>query len=126
MYKFTKKGGKMRQIINYIKSHKAQAITVITGALSLLVAINKDITMSAKTGLVITFVTVALSILLSIIQTGFSDETIRLIVRAIQIIQEIVANEREIENEENKEVVSSKRIVMLTEDEIKERLIEKD
>jgi ABC-type multidrug transport system fused ATPase/permease subunit len=126
MYKFTKKGGKMRQIINYIKSHKAQAITVITGALSLLVAINKDITMSAKTGLVITFVTVALSMLLSIIQTGFSDETIRLIVRAIQIIQEIVANEREIENEENKEVVSSKRIVMLTEDEIKERLIEKD
>jgi ABC-type multidrug transport system fused ATPase/permease subunit len=126
MYKFTKKGGKMRQIINYIKSHKAQAITVITGALSLLVAINKDITMSAKAGLVITFVTVALSILLSIIQTGFSDETIRLIVRAIQIIQEIVANEREIENEENKEVVSSKRIVMLTEDEIKERLIEKD
>jgi hypothetical protein len=82
--------------------------------------------MSAKAGLVITFVTVALSILLSIIQTGFSDETIRLIVRAIQIIQEIVANEREIENEENKEVVSSKRIVMLTEDEIKERLIEKD
>jgi hypothetical protein len=68
----------------------------------------------------------ALSMLLSIIQTGFSDETIRLIVRAIQIIQEIVANEREIENEENKEVVSSKRIVMLTEDEIKERLIEKD
>jgi ABC-type multidrug transport system fused ATPase/permease subunit len=126
MYKFTKKGGKMRQIINYIKSHKAQAITVITGALSLLVAINKDITMSAKAGLVITFVTVALSMLLSIIQTGFSDETIRLIVRAIQIIQEIVANEREIENEENKEVVSSKRIVMLTEDEIKERLIEKD
>jgi ABC-type multidrug transport system fused ATPase/permease subunit len=116
----------MRQIINYIKSHKAQAITVITGALSLLVAINKDITMSAKAGLVITFVTVALSMLLSIIQTGFSDETIRLIVRAIQIIQEIVANEREIENEENKEVVSSKRIVMLTEDEIKERLIEKD
>jgi ABC-type multidrug transport system fused ATPase/permease subunit len=126
MYKFTKKGGKMRQIINYIKSHKAQAITVITGALSLLVAINKDITMSAKAGLVITFVTVALSILLSIIQTGFSDETIRLIVRAIQIIQEIVANEREAENEKNKEVVSSKRIVMLTEDEIKERLIEKD
>jgi ABC-type multidrug transport system fused ATPase/permease subunit len=126
MYKFTKKGGKMRQIINYIKSHKAQAITVITGALSLLVAINKDITMSAKAGLVITFVTVALSMLLSIIQTGFSDETIRLIVRAIQIIQEIVANEREIENEENKEVVSSKRIVMLTENEIKERLIEKD
>jgi ABC-type multidrug transport system fused ATPase/permease subunit len=126
MYKFTKKGGKMRQIINYIKSHKAQAITVITGALSLLVAINKDITMSAKAGLVITFVTVALSMLLSIIQTGFSDETIHLIVRAIQIIQEIVANEREIENEENKEVVSSKRIVMLTEDEIKERLIEKD
>jgi ABC-type multidrug transport system fused ATPase/permease subunit len=116
----------MRQIINYIKSHKAQAITVITGALSLLVAINKDITMSAKAGLVITFATVALSMLLSIIQTGFSDETIRLIVRAIQIIQEIVANEREIENEENKEVVSSKRIVMLTEDEIKERLIEKD
>lgn len=123
MYKLTKKGGKMRQIINYIKSHKAQAITVITGALSLLVAINKDITMSAKAGLVITFATVALSMLLSIIQTGFSDETIRLIVRAIQIIQEIVANEREIEN---KEVVSSKRIVMLTEDEIKERLIEKD
>lgn len=126
MYRITKKGGKMRQIINYIKSHKAQAITVITGALSLLVAINKDITMSAKAGLVITFATVALSMLLSIIQTGFSDETIRLIVRAIQIIQEIVANEREIENEENKEVVSSKRIVMLTEDEIKERLIEKD
>lgn len=126
MYKVTKKGGKMRQIINYIKSHKAQAITVITGALSLLVAINKDITMSAKAGLVITFATVALSMLLSIIQTGFSDETIRLIVRAIQIIQEIVANEREVENEENKEVVSSKRIVMLTEDEIKERLIEKD
>lgn len=126
MYKLTKKGGKMRQIINYIKSHKAQAITVITGALSLLVAINKDITMSAKAGLVITFATVALSMLLSIIQTGFSDETIRLIVRAIQIIQEIVANEREVENEENKEVVSSKRIVMLTEDEIKERLIEKD
>lgn len=126
MYKITKKGGKMRQIINYIKSHKAQAITVITGALSLLVAINKDITMSAKAGLVITFATVALSMLLSIIQTGFSDETIRLIVRAIQIIQEIVANEREVENEENKEVVSSKRIVMLTEDEIKERLIEKD
>lgn len=117
----------MRQIINYIKSHKAQAITVITGALSLLVAINKDISMSAKAGLVITFATVALSMLLSIIQTGFSDETIRLIVRAIQIIQEIVANEREAENEEeNKEVVSSKRIVMLTEDEIKERLIEKD
>lgn len=126
MYKITKKGGKMRQIINYIKSHKAQAITVITGALSLLVAINKDISMSAKAGLVITFATVALSMLLSIIQTGFSDETIRLIVRAIQIIQEIVANEREVENEENKEVVSSKRIVMLTEDEIKERLIEKD
>lgn len=126
MYKITKKGGKMRQIINYIKSHKAQVITVITGALSLLVAINKDITMSAKAGLVITFATVALSMLLSIIQTGFSDETIRLIVRAIQIIQEIVANEREVENEENKEVVSSKRIVMLTEDEIKERLIEKD
>lgn len=126
MYKITKKGGKMRQIINYIKSHKAQVITVITGALSLLVAINKDITMSAKAGLVITFATVALSMLLSIIQTGFSDETIRLIVRAIQIIQEIVANEREVENEENKEVVSSKRIVMLTEDEIKERLFEKD
>lgn len=126
MYKITKKGGKMRQIINYIKSHKAQAITVITGALSLLVAINKDISMSAKAGLVITFATVALSMLLSIIQTGFSDETIKLIVRAIQIIQEIVANEREVENEENKEVVSSKRIVMLTEDEIKERLIEKD
>ena len=126
MYKITKKGGKMRQIINYIKSHKAQAITVITGALSLLVAINKDISMSTKAGLVITFATVALSMLLSIIQTGFSDETIRLIVRAIQIIQEIVANEREAENEENKEVVSSKRIVMLTEDEIKERLIEKD
>lgn len=126
MYKITKKGGKMRQIINYIKSHKAQAITVITGALSLLVAINKDISMSAKAGLVITLATVALSMLLSIIQTGFSDETIKLIVRAIQIIQEIVANEREVENEENKEVVSSKRIVMLTEDEIKERLIEKD
>lgn len=123
MYRFTKKGGKMRQIINYIKSHKAQAITVITGALSLLVAINKDISMSAKAGLVITFATVALSMLLSVIQTGFSDETIRLIVRAIQIIQEIVASDKE---DEDKEVVSSKRIVMLTEDEIKEKLIEKD
>lgn len=113
----------MEKIISYLKSHKAQIITLITGALSLLVAINKDITMSAKAGLVIAFATVALSMLLSVIQTGFSDETIRLIVRAIQIIQEIVASDRE---GEDKEVVSSKRIVMLTEDEIKEKLIEKD
>lgn len=113
----------MEKIINYIKSHKAQIITMITGMLSLLIAINKDISMSAKAGLVIALATVALSMLLSILQTGFSDETIRLIVRAIQIIQEIVAGGKE---EEDKEVVSSKRAVMLTEDEIKEKLIEKD
>ena len=113
----------MEKFISYIKSHKAQLITIITGALSLLVAINKDITMSTKAGLVITFMTVALSMLLSVIQSGFSDETIKLIVRAIQIIQEIVADARE---DEDKEVVASKRLAMLTEDEIKEKLIEKD
>lgn len=114
----------MEKFISYIKSHKAQLITIITGVLSLLVAINKDITMSAKAGLVITFMTVALSMLLSVIQNGFSDETIRLIVRAIQIIQEIVAEDRE--EDDDKEVAKSKRLVMLTEDEIKEKLIEKD
>lgn len=114
----------MEKFISYIKSHKAQLITIITGVLSLLVAINKDITMSAKAGLVITFMTVALSMLLSVIQSGFSDETIRLIVRAIQIIQEIVAEDRE--EDGDKEVAKSKRLVMLTEDEIKEKLIEKD
>lgn len=117
----------MEKIINYVKAHKAQIITIITGMLSLLVAINKDITMGAKAGLVITFMTVALSMLLSVIQTGFSDETIRLIVKAIQIIQEIVVNDARVEVEdENKEVVSSKGKIMLTEDEIKEKLIEKD
>ena len=108
------------KIKTFISEHKAQIITVITGIVSLLVAINTNITTSTKVGLGITFITVALSILLTVLKNGFTDETVDLIVKAIQIIQEIITTE------ESTEVVSAKKVTKLTAEEIKERLITKD
>lgn len=115
----------VEKIIAWLKGHKAQIVTIITGLISLLVAINTEISTSAKTGLFITFITVALSLLLTVIQKGFTDEAINLIVKAIQIIQELMADTISTK-EDNTEVVSSKKIVKLTEEEIRERLIAKD
>lgn len=117
----------VEKMINYVKEHKAQIITLITGLISLLVAINTEVSTSAKTGLFITFVTVALSLLLTVVQKGFSDEAIDLVVKAIQIIQELMADaDTEDEDTEEEEAVSSKKVVKLTEEEIRERLISKD
>ena len=126
MFKYIKRGKNMvEKIIAWLKGHKAQIVTIITGLISLLVAINTEISTSAKTGLFITFITVALSLLLTVIQKGFTDEAINLIVKAIQIIQELMADTISTK-EDNTEVVSSKKIVKLTEEEIRERLIAKD
>lgn len=111
------------KIKTFISEHKAQLVTVITGVVSLLVAINTNIATSTKVGLGITFITVALSILLTVLKNGFTDETIDLIVKAIQIIQEIIATNT---TEESTEVVSAKKVTKLTAEEIKERLITKD
>lgn len=108
------------KIKTFISEHKAQIVTVVTGIISLLVAINTNITTSTKVGLGITFITVALSILLTVLKNGFTDETVDLIVKAIQIIQEIITTE------ESTEVVSAKKVTKLTAEEIKERLITKD
>lgn len=105
----------MTKIKDFIKTHKAQMITILTGVISFLVAVNDNITTTAKVGMIITLATVVCSALVSVLQKGFSNETIDLLVRAIQIIQNMIIESK------NPKVVGAKRL--MTKEEIREELI---
>lgn len=108
----------MTQIIDFFKKNKAKVVALLTALLTFVISVSQ-IDMGTKMGIVCSILIVVIPVLISLINGEDMETTIKLLVNAITVIQQIVKAEKK---QENKEVVgaSQEDMLELTEEEIKE------
>lgn len=109
----------MEQVIKFIKENKGKIIAILTAILTFVISMS-EIDMGAKMGIVCSILIVIIPIIISLIEGNDMNKTITLLVNAITVIQQIVKNQKEVENISEDVVGADKDILDLTKDEIKE------
>ncbi len=109
----------MTQIVDFFKKNKAKVVALLTALLTFIISVSQ-IDMGTKMGIVCSILIVVIPVIISFINGEDMETTIKLLVNAITVIQQIVKAEKK---QENKEVVGANQdadMLELTEEEIKE------
>lgn len=112
----------MENIKNFINKNKATIISILSALLTFVISLSK-IDMGAKVGIVISILIVVLPVIISILGGQDMEQSIKLLVNAITVIQQIVKdNKKEEITEDEKAIVKvgEGQDTDLTEEEIKE------
>lgn len=114
----------MKKFKNFIRQYKSELIIALTAVSSITASI---MTMEGSNAAICSIVIALVAILINTLKEGFSESTITLIAKAIQIIIEEVNKRPVEENDDNKVVAATAYFKASTPtlEEIKERLLEK-
>lgn len=112
----------MENIKNFINKNKATIISILSALLTFAISLSK-IDMGAKVGIVISILIVVLPVIISVLGGQDMEQSIKLLVNAIIVIQQIVKDtkkEKVAEDEETIAKVGEGQDTDLTEEEIRE------
>ena len=109
----------MDKIRNFFTKNKSAIIAVLSAILTFTISISQ-IDMGAKVGIVVSILLVVLPLIISIISGEDIDKTIKLLVNAITVIQQIVKQQQGADVKVVGASSKKKNILDLTEEEIKE------
>jgi len=87
----------MEKVKEFFKKYKATIISVLSAILTLAIAIS-EIDMGAKVGIVVSILLVVIPFLLAVIEGKDMETTIKLLVNAIIVIQDIVKSKKREDN----------------------------
>ena len=105
----------MEKVKDFFKKYKATIISILSAILTFAIAIS-EIDMGAKVGIVVSILLVVIPFLLAVIEGKDTETTIKLLINAIVVIQDIVKSKKR----EDNIVGASKE---LTEEDIRELII---
>lgn len=108
----------MDKIRNFFTKNKSAIIAVLSAILTFTISISQ-IDMGAKVGIVVSILLVVLPLIISIISGEDIDKTIKLLVNAIVVIQQIVKQQQGADVKVVGASSKKKNILDLTEEEIK-------
>lgn len=109
----------MDKIRNFFTKNKSAIIAVLSAILTFTISISQ-IDMGAKVGIVVSILLVVLPLIISIIGGDDIDKTIKLLVNAIVVIQQIAKQQQGVDVKVVGASSKKKNILDLTEEEIKE------
>lgn len=109
----------MDKIRIFFTKNKSAIIAVLSAILTFTISISQ-IDLGAKVGIVVSILLVVLPLIISIIGGDDIDKTIKLLVNAIVVIQQIVKQQQGIDVKVVGASSKKKNILDLTEEEIKE------
>lgn len=110
----------MDNIKQFIKKNKATIISVLSALLTFVISLSK-IDMGVKVGVVISILMVVLPVIISILGGQDMEQSIKLLVNAITVIQQIIKDNKKEEIEDKEAVrVGEGQDTDLTEEEIRE------
>lgn len=107
----------MENIKNFINKNKATIISVLSALLTFAISLSK-IDMGAKVGIVVSILIVVLPVIISVLGGQDMEQSIKLLVNAITVIQQIVKDNKKDDSDKN--IVRANDGTELTEEEIKE------
>lgn len=94
----------MKNIKNFINKNKATIISILSALLTFAISLSK-IDMGAKVGIVISILIVVLPVIISILGGQDIEQSIKLLVNAITVIQQIVKDNKKEEITEDEEAI---------------------
>lgn len=111
----------MENIKKFINKNKATIISILSALLTFAISLSK-IDMGAKVGIVVSILIVVLPVIISVLGGQDMEQSIKLLVNAITVIQQIVKdnNKEEITEDEEAIVRVGEGQEDLTEEEIRE------
>lgn len=112
----------MENIKNFINKNKATIISVLSALLTFAISLSK-IDMGAKVGIVVSILIVVLPVIISVLGGQDMEQSIKLLVNAITVIQQIVKDTKKEEVAEDEETIAKVgegQDTDLTEEEIRE------
>lgn len=111
----------MENIKNFINKNKATIISVLSALLTFAISLSK-IDMGAKVGIVISVLIVVIPVIISVLGGQDMEQSIKLLVNAITVIQQIVKDNKkeEVAKDEEAIVKVGEGQEDLTEEEIRE------
>ena len=112
----------MENIKNFINKNKATIISVLSALLTFAISLSK-IDMGTKVGVVMSILIVVIPVIISVLGGQDMEQSIKLLVNAITVIQQIVKDNKKEEIAEDKEAivkVGEGQDTDLTEEEIRE------
>ena len=107
----------MENIKNFINKNKATIISILSALLTFAISLSK-IDMGAKVGIVVSILIVVLPVIISVLSGQDMEQSIKLLVNAITVIQQIVKDNKKDDSDKN--IVRANDGTELTEEEIKE------
>lgn len=111
----------MENIKNFINKNKATIISILSALLTFAISLSK-IDMGAKVGIVISILIVVIPVIISVLGGQDMEQSIKLLVNAITVIQQIVKDNKKEEVVEDEEAIAKvgEGQEDLTEEEIRE------
>lgn len=112
----------MENIKNFINKNKATIISILSALLTFAISLSK-IDMGAKVGIVVSVLIVVIPVIISVLGGQDMEQSIKLLVNAITVIQQIVKDNKKEEVAEDEEAivkVGEGQDTDLTEEEIRE------
>ena len=111
----------MENIKNFINKNKATIISVLSALLTFAISLSK-IDMGTKVGVVMSILIVVIPVIISVLGGQDMEQSIKLLVNAITVIQQIIKDNKkeESKNEEAIVKVGEGQDTDLTEEEIRE------
>lgn len=107
----------MENIKKFINKNKATIISILSALLTFAISLSK-IDMGAKVGIVVSILIVVLPVIISVLSGQDMEQSIKLLVNAITVIQQIVKDNKKDDSDKN--IVRANDGTELTEEEIKE------
>lgn len=107
----------MENIKKFINKNKATIISILSALLTFAISLSK-IDMGAKVGIVVSILIVVLPVIISVLGGQDMEQSIKLLVNAITVIQQIVKDNKKDDSDKN--IVRANDGTELTEEEIKE------
>lgn len=110
----------MENIKNFINKNKATIISILSALLTFAISLSK-IDMGAKVGIVTSILIVVIPVIISVLGGQDMEQSIKLLVNAITVIQQIIKDNKKEEIEDKEAVrVGEGQDTDLTEEEIRE------
>ena len=111
----------MENIKNFINKNKATIISVLSALLTFAISLSK-IDMGTKVGVVMSILIVVIPVIISVLGGQDMEQSIKLLVNAITVIQQIVKDNKKEEVAEDEEAIVKVKEGQedLTEEEIRE------
>lgn len=109
----------IKKIKDFFITHKTKIVSILSAILTFVIALS-NIDMGAKVGIVISILIVVLPVIIAMFSGEDTNTTIKLLVNAISVIQQIIKDSQKKDEEKDKAIVGASEDKDLTAEEIRE------